>query len=107
MKPRHTPNPEYLRQRALGTDLRKAANALARDARLGHVPGVREHRDDRGECERKSCHVSGRRFSVSWFDRDPHMPHCGWIRNDGGKYCVVCVQLYLEGQLMYPLREAA
>ncbi len=79
---------QLLHQRATGA-LRKAANTMAHAMRLGKIPGLREV--DRGDCEEKECGVSGRRFNKGWWDANPAMPHCGFIRNDGKKICVLCM----------------
>jgi hypothetical protein len=89
MKKPQRPSTQQLVQRGARSNLRKAANVLAHALRLGKVPGGEEVA--RGDCDTPKCGVSGRRFTLSWFDRDPNLPHCGVIRNDGKKRCVLCM----------------
>lgn len=75
-------------QRGAIQKLRKAANTMAHAIRLGKVPGAREL--ERGECDTKDCRVVGRRFNKGWWDPNPSMSHCGFVRNNGKGFCVSC-----------------
>lgn len=89
MRKQSRPSPRALAQHNAVHELRKAANTMAHAMRLGKIPGLREL--DRGSCDTSRCRVEGRRFNMGWWDQDPNMPHCGFIRNDGKGVCVLCM----------------
>ena len=88
MKTRPKPDAGQLQRQAALQDLRKSANTMAHAVRLGKVPGVME--DERGACETPRCGLEGRRFTRSWWDADPNLKGCGFVRSDGKKRCVLC-----------------
>ena len=92
-----------LRERVPSGAGRKAANALARDIRLGRGPagwGTAEEagRPEYGTCAR--CHLPrARLFVFHWQTRRADAPAIRYLHHTPGAYCVGCVVAHAGGRV--------